>query len=91
MFLQNKLEGNHKFGNMEVNWFAARTGVSSDTKDYTQYNTLYKFIGREILNYHVANNSSSDFARGYIASKETDYNYGASFKWNLDRGALKMI
>ncbi|MGL6126341.1 carboxypeptidase regulatory-like domain-containing protein, partial [Chryseobacterium artocarpi] len=66
MFLQNKLEGNHKFGNMEVNWFAARTGVSSDTKDYTQYNTLYKFIGREILNYHMANNSSSDFARGYI-------------------------
>lgn len=89
MFLQNKLEGNHKFGNMEVNWFAARTGVSSDTKDYTQYNTLYKFIGREILNYHMVNNSSSDFARGYIGSKETDYNYGASFKWSMDRGNFK--
>jgi hypothetical protein len=37
MFLQNKLEGNHKFGNMEINWFAARTGVSSDTKDYTMH------------------------------------------------------
>lgn len=89
MFLQNKLEGNHKFGNMEVNWFAARTGVTSDTKDYTQHRTLYKFIGREILNYHEINNSSSEFARGYIASKETDYNYGASFKWSFDRNNFK--
>lgn len=89
MFLQNKLEGSHKIGNMEINWFAARTGVSSDTKDYTQHRTLYKFVGREIMNYHVANNSASDFARGYITSKETDYNYGASFKWGFDRGNFK--
>lgn len=89
MFLQNKLEGNHKIGNMEINWFAARTGVSSDTKDYTMHQTLYNFIGREILNYHEVNNSSSDFARGYIASKETDYNYGASFKWSFDRNTFK--
>ncbi|WP_027375368.1 TonB-dependent receptor [Chryseobacterium sp. UNC8MFCol] len=89
MFLQNKLEGNHKIGNMEINWFAARTGVSSDTKDYTMHQTLYNFIGHEILNYHEVNNSSSDFARGYIASKETDYNYGASFKWSFDRNTFK--
>ncbi len=89
MFLQNKLEGNHKSGNMEINWFAARTGVSSDTKDYTLHETLYSFVGHEILSYHEINNSSSDFARGYIASKETDYNYGASFKWNLNRENFK--
>ncbi|WP_390452330.1 TonB-dependent receptor, partial [Chryseobacterium sp. Alg-005] len=35
--LQNKLEGNHKIGNMDIDWFAARTGVSSDTKDYTMH------------------------------------------------------
>jgi hypothetical protein len=34
MFLQNKLEGNHKIGNMEINWFAARTGVSSIQRLY---------------------------------------------------------
>ncbi|SMC40089.1 TonB-dependent receptor [Chryseobacterium sp. YR221] len=89
MFLQNKLEGNHKLGNMEISWFAARTGVSSDTKDYTLHQSLYNFIGSEILSYHEVNNSSSDFARGYIGTKETDYNYGASFKWNLDRAAFK--
>lgn len=38
--LQNKLEGNHKIKEVEINWFAARTGVISDTKDYTQYQTL---------------------------------------------------
>ncbi|MEG0927292.1 MULTISPECIES: TonB-dependent receptor [Chryseobacterium] len=88
-FLQNKLEGNHKTGNLEINWFAARTGVTSDTKDYTLHQALYRFMGNEILSYHNINNSSSDFARGYIENKETDYNYGASFKLNLDRGNFK--
>lgn len=88
-FLQNKLEGNHKTGNLEINWFAARTGVSSDTKDYTLHQALYDFVGNEILSYHKINNSSSDFARGYIESRETDYNYGASFKLNLDKESFK--
>lgn len=87
--LQNKLEGNHKIGNFEVDWFAARTGVSSDTKDYTQHQTFYDFIGNEILTYHQINNSSSDFARGYIENRQTDYNYGASFKWSIDTGSFK--
>lgn len=87
--LQNKIEGSHKIGNVAVDWFAARTGVASDTKDYTLHNTLYNFIGNEIIAYHEANNSSSDFARGYIENKETDYNYGASLKWGKDLGDFK--
>ncbi|UOU97021.1 TonB-dependent receptor [Chryseobacterium daecheongense] len=87
--LQNKLEGNHKIGNVDIDWFAARTGVSSDTKDYTMHPTNYHFIGNEIMTYYLINNSSSDFARGYIENKETDYNYGASFKWNIDTGNFK--
>lgn len=87
--LQNKLEGNHKIGNVDVDWFLARTGVSSDTKDYTLHQTLYNFIGDEIIAYHQAYNSSSDFARGYIENRETDYNYGASFKWGKDVGNFK--
>lgn len=87
--LQNKIEGSHKIGNVAVDWFAARTGVASDTKDYTLHNTLYNFIGTEIIAYHEANNSSSDFARGYIENKETDYNYGSSFKWGKDLGDFK--
>ncbi|MCS3870278.1 outer membrane receptor protein involved in Fe transport [Chryseobacterium ginsenosidimutans] len=87
--LQNKLEGNHKIGNVDVSWFAARTGVASDTKDYTLHQTLYNFIGNETIAYHQVNNSSSDFARGFIENKETDYNYGASFKWGKDFGNFK--
>ena len=87
--LQNKLEGNHKIGNLDIDWFAARTGVSSDTKDYTQHQTFYDFIGSEILTYHQINNSSSDFSRGYIESKETDYNYGGSLKWSKNTGNFK--
>ncbi|ROI00239.1 TonB-dependent receptor [Chryseobacterium daecheongense] len=87
--LQNKLEGNHKIGNVDIDWFAARTGVSSDTKDYTMHPTFYYFVGNEIMTYHLVNNSSSDFARGYIENRETDYNYGASFKWHIDTGNFK--
>ncbi|ANF49104.1 TonB-dependent receptor [Chryseobacterium glaciei] len=87
--LQNKLEGNHKIGNVDIDWFFARTGVSSDTKDYTMHPTLYNFIGNEIQAYHQIYNSSSDFARGYIENKQTDYNYGASFKWNINGESFK--
>lgn len=87
--LQNKLEGNHKIGNIEINWFGARTGVNSDTKDYTQYQTLFEATGNEILKYHEIYNAASNFHRGYIENKETDYNYGASFKWDFGQGNFK--
>jgi outer membrane receptor protein involved in Fe transport len=87
--LQNKLEGSHKIGNKEITWFAARTGVTSDTKDYTIYHSNYDFIGNEILSYNQIYNSQNNFTRGYIANKETDYNYGAAFKWSLDTGEFK--
>lgn len=87
--LQNKLEGNHKIGNIDIDWFAARTSVASDTKDYTLHQTFYNFIGNETIAYHQVNNSSSDFARGFIENRETDYNYGASLKFSLDAGNFK--
>jgi len=87
--LQNKVEGSHKIGNVEIDWFGARTSVASDTKDYTLHQTLFSFVGNEILMAHQINNSSSDFARGYIASKETDYNYGTSLKWNINQQNFK--
>jgi outer membrane receptor protein involved in Fe transport len=87
--LQNKLEGNHKIKDLEINWFAARTGVISDTKDYTQYQTFYDFVGNEILTYHQIYNSGNNFSRGYIGNKETDYNFGASAKWKMDAGSFK--
>lgn len=87
--LQNKLEGSHKLGDIELDWFAARTSVASDTKDLTQNLTYYSFIGREIMEYHQIYNSGNNFTRAYIESRETDYNYGASLKWNLDAGEFK--
>lgn len=87
--LQNKLEGNHKTGATELSWFAARTGVSSDTKDYTLHKTYHNFIGNEILAYHQVYNSAENFARGYIENKETDWNYGAAAKWNINTENFK--
>lgn len=87
--LQNKLEGSHKIGAVEVNWFAARTSVASDTKDLTQNLTYYSFIGREIMEYHQIYNSGNNFTRAYIENRETDYNYGASVKWSMDSGDFK--
>lgn len=87
--LQNKLEGSHKWGSAEVNWFAARTSVASDTKDLTQHITYYNFIGSEILSYHNIYNSGNNFTRAYIENRETDYNYGASLKWSVDTEDFK--
>ena len=87
--LQNKLEGNHKIGNTELNLFVARTGVAADTKDYTLHETNYDFIGNEILKYHQIYNSQNNFSRGYIESRETDYNYGTSFKWSMNTEHFK--
>lgn len=87
--LQNKLEGSHRIGAAEFNWFASHTGVSSDTKDYTQYQAYRNFIGNEILTYYQVYNSGNNFSRGYIESRETDYNYGASLKWSLNTNSLK--
>jgi len=87
--IQNKLEGSHKIGGLEFNWFAARTSVASDTKDMTQNITYYSFIGREIMEYHQIYNSGNNFTRAYIENRETDYNYGGSLKWNLDIGDFK--
>lgn len=87
--LQNKLEGSHKIGNTELSWFAARTGVESETKDFTQHQTYYKFIGNEILTYHQIYNSGNNFSRANIENKETDYNFGTSFKWKMDIGNFK--
>lgn len=87
--LQNKLEGKHKIGNTELAWFAARTGVSSDIKDLTQHQTFHSIVGGEIMAYHQIYNSGNNFTRAYIESQETDYNYGVSFKWKIERGNFK--
>lgn len=87
--LQNKLEGSHKMGKAELNWFAARTSIASDTKDLTQNQTFYSFIGNEIMEYYQIYNSGNHFTRAYIESRETDYNYGASLKWSMDAGNFK--
>lgn len=87
--LQNKLEGNHKIGKFDLTWFGARTSVSSDTKDYTLHKKFHEFIGKEILGYYQIYNPSENFARGFIESRETDYNYGTSLKWSFDFGKIR--
>lgn len=89
LLMQNKLEGTHQVGGAELNWFAARTSVSADTKDYTQHQTRYSFIGNETFASHQVYNSGDNFSRGYIESRETDYNYGVSAKWSLNIHSLK--
>lgn len=87
--IQNKLEATHNLGGAEINWFAAHTGIGSDTKDYTQHQTYYRRIGEDLMTYHQVYNSGNDFARGLIENHETDYNFGASVKFSINGERLK--
>lgn len=87
--IQNKIEGNHKLGNVELQWFGAHTNIASDTKDYTVYDSFWGYYGKEWIMTHGIYNMADYFYRGYTENRETDYNYGASVKWQFNLGNVK--
>ncbi|OXB14270.1 TonB-dependent receptor [Flavobacterium tructae] len=84
--LQSKLEGSHKFGKLDINWFGAYNTVSKDTKDATFLDTYRKKVGDDTLLYHYVYNSETrfPFSRSNFTNDETDYNFAINFKYSFD-------
>ncbi|RUT72238.1 TonB-dependent receptor [Flavobacterium cupreum] len=86
-FIQNKIEGNHRFENFEINWFGAFTTTSKDTKDATFLTQRRKKVGEDVLLYQEIYNSSPDnFKRSNFTNSEKDYNVGINFNYAFDIG-----
>lgn len=86
---QNKIEGNHKLGNVEVNWFSARSSVDSETKDYTRFLKYHEIRGNEILGYYEIYNALNRQQRGNIENNTVSYNVGANAAFDVNAGNLK--
>ncbi|AZI20678.1 TonB-dependent receptor [Chryseobacterium taklimakanense] len=86
---QNKIEGNHKLGNVEVNWFGARSSVDSETKDYTRFEKMYRRVNHEILGYYVIYNPLNRQQHGNIENNTVSYNVGANVAFDINAENLK--
>ncbi|WP_428229446.1 TonB-dependent receptor domain-containing protein [Flavobacterium sp.] len=82
-FIQSKLEGNHQFGKLQVDWYAAYGNVTKDTKDATFIDTYRKKVGDDELLYHQVYNSSSKFpfSRDNYKNDENDYNWAVNLNF----------
>jgi hypothetical protein len=81
-FLQNKIEGEHHFGTLEVNWFVAYTNISKDTKDATFMTKRRKRVGDDILIYQqIYNSDPGQYARGNFTNEENNYNAALNVKY----------
>ncbi|WP_124019400.1 TonB-dependent receptor domain-containing protein [Flavobacterium hydrophilum] len=88
--LQNKLEGNHKLGNTtDLNWFAARTAVEYDMKDFTSNIKYYGISGNEMYAYYRIYNPSTPIVRQNIDNDSEDYNFGANIAFQLNKEHFK--
>lgn len=85
-FIQNKIEGNHRFENLEINWFGAYASTSKDTKDATFVTQYRKYAGDDVLLYTEIYNSDDSFRRSNISSSEKDYNVGVNFNYAFEFG-----
>lgn len=86
-FLQNKIEGEHKFNNVEVNWFVAYGTTSKDTKDATFLKTYRRKVGDDVLIYHgISNSDGNGFKRANFTNDEKNYNTGINFNYAFTIG-----
>lgn len=81
-FIQNKIEGNHRFENFEINWFGAYANTSKDTKDATFLTSNRRKVGDDVQLYQQIYNSDPDvFKRSNFTNNEKDYNVGINFNY----------
>ncbi|RYF13602.1 MAG: TonB-dependent receptor, partial [Flavobacteriales bacterium] len=81
-FIQNKIEGSHRFENLEINWFGAYSSTTKDTKDATFLTSLRRKVGDDVLLYHEIYNPASElFKRSNFNNTEKDYNVGINFNY----------
>lgn len=86
-FIQNKIEGEHKLGDLEINWFAAYSTTSKDTKDATFTKQGRIKVGDDVLVAQGIYNSDFDgFRRANFTNEEKNYNGGINFKYAFNFG-----
>ena len=87
-FIQSKIEGNHKFEKLEIDWYGAYGNVAKDTKDATFAEIDREKVGDDVLLYHIANNAGTrfPFSRSNFTNDEADYNWAINFKYSFDFG-----
>lgn len=85
-FIQNKVEGNHKFDKLEVNWYGAYGNVTKDTKDATFVDIGRVKVGDDILEAYSVNNNRArfPFSRSYFTNDEVDYNWAVNLKYTFN-------
>lgn len=84
-FTQSKIEGEHKIGKLEINWFAAYGTTSKDTKDATFLNIQRKMVGDDPLTYiQIYNSALDNFQRANFTNSEKNYNAGINFKYEFN-------
>lgn len=85
-FIQNKIEGNHQFDKLVIDWYAAYGNVSKDTKDATFLDTYRKKVGNDELVYHQVYNSTGKFpfSRDNYTNDEQDYNWAINLNYPFD-------
>lgn len=88
-FIQNKIEGNHKFDKLEVNWYGAYGNVAKDTKDATFAEIRREKVGDDVLEYYNVYNAANGrfpFSRSNFTNDEADYNWAINFKYTFNFG-----
>ncbi|WP_394773162.1 TonB-dependent receptor domain-containing protein [Flavobacterium sp.] len=83
-FIQNKIEGNHKFGKLEIDWYGAYGNVTKDTKDATFLDIDRKKVGDDVLVYYNIYNQGQSFKRSNFTNDEIDYNAAINFKYSFN-------
>lgn len=87
-FIQNKIEGNHKFDKLEVNWYGAYGNVAKDTKDATFVEIKRENVGDDVLEYYHVYNAETrfPFSRSNFTNDEADYNWAINAKYTFNFG-----
>lgn len=86
-FIQNKVEGEHKLGDLEINWFAAYSTTNKDTKDATFTKKGKTKVGDDVLiGQGIYNSELDDFKRANFTNEEKNYNGGINFKYAFNFG-----
>jgi TonB-dependent receptor len=83
-FIQNKIEGNHKYDKLEINWYGAYGNVRKDTKDATFVDIGRRKVGDDVLQYYDVYNADDMFRRSNFKNDEVDYNAAINFKYSFD-------
>ncbi|OOV19167.1 TonB-dependent receptor [Flavobacterium sp. LM4] len=83
-FIQNKIEGNHKFEKLEINWYGAYGNVSKDTKDATFLSSAKRKVGDDELVVYTVYNSDDLIKRSNFTNDEVNYNCDINFKYSFN-------